>query len=379
VTRRLLYVDVKWPTPKSDAASQRAVQLLRGLAALGFDVHAAAMFPPESTLGQVGSRALGGATAVPSADEGAVVDYVRRHARDFDAAVFAWTRVATRLIDVVRETNPSAFVVFDTVDVNHVREFRHARVSRNLNILRRAMAMKEQELRAVSAADCTVAVTSTDAELLRREAPGARVEVVTLAVPARRGPVPGPAGREGLLYLGNYQAWANVDAASYLVRDILPELRALGDERATVTLAGAGNDGLVDELASDSVRVLGYVEDLRDVFDRSRVFVCPLRIGSGIKGKLLTALSMGVPSVATPAAAEGMGLTDGAHYLAAESPREFASAVRRLQSDDTLWRRLSHAGRALVKSRFGPAVVRRQLRAVFGDGAVDAAVSERLR
>lgn len=361
---KLLYVDVKWPTPASDAASQRAVQLIRELVQLGFDVDVAAMFPPEASVGSFGPRDLAGGTAIPAESEAEVADHVARHGMEYDVAVLAWTRVARRLLPLLRETNPDAFIVFDTVDVNHVREFRHARVSRNANILRRAMAMKQHELAAVAAADCTLAVTEVDAEVLRHHCPEARVEVVTLGVDLPEGPIPNPMMRAGALYLGNFQAWGNVDAVQQLVHEILPEVRALGVELG-ITLAGAGSHADVDELASPEVTVLGYAPDLRQLFDRHRMFVCPLRIGSGIKGKLLTALAMGLPSVASPVAIEGIGLTDGQHCLVATTPREFATAISRLNSDDALWLEISRAGRALARSRFSHEVVRRQVRDVF--------------
>lgn len=361
---RVLYVDVKWPTPDTDAASQRALQLIRALVGMGFDVDVGVLFPSETGEGVIPMRELGGARALPDDGEEATLRHIAAHGASYDVAVVAWTRVADRLLPALRAANPVMRIVFDTVDVNHVREFRHARVSRNANILRRAMAMKQLELAAVAGADCTLAITEADAEVLRRESPGSRVEVVTLAVSPRERPVPGPESRSGVLYLGNYQAWHNVDAVTHLVRDILPEVHTLIPD-VHVTLAGAGRHELIDELASEHVTVTGFLADVIPLFDRSTAFACPLRVGSGVKGKLLTSLALGLPIVGSSVAIEGMALEDGRHCIVADTPREVAAGIARLQTDHALWRRLSEGGRVLVQERFSSHVIKRQVEAVF--------------
>jgi len=135
---------------------------------------------------------------------------------------------------------------------------------------------------------------------------------------------------------------------------------------ARLTLAGAGRHALIDELESADVDVVGFVEDVTALFDRSRAFACPVRIGSGIKGKLLTALAMGLPVVATPVAVEGMHMVDGVNCLVADSSSDFARACARLDEDDELWSRLSAGGLELVGRHFSREVVSRQVARAFG-------------
>jgi glycosyltransferase involved in cell wall biosynthesis len=93
--------------------------------------------------------------------------------------------------------------------------------------------------------------------------------------------------------------------------------------------------------------------------------VAPLRFGAGIKGKLGTSFSFGLPVVATSVAAEGMYLQHGREVLIADSPQEFADAVLRLYDDPALWASLSQAGRQLVRERYSPEVIREGLRQVI--------------
>lgn len=359
---RCLFVDVKWPRPDRDAASQRAMQLIGELVAIGFEVDVAVIDAIEDD-GRDPPADLAGGQPVPGSGVEAVLAHVARRRVAYRVAILAWTRVAQVLLQRLRSASPSTAIVFDTVDVNHVREYRHARATGNANLLRRAMAMKVAELAAVEAADRTIAVTDVDAATLA-SASGRHVDVVTLAVDERVSPVPGPASRSGLLFLGNVHAWHNVDAILHLVADILPSAQARRPG-LTLAIAGAGYAEPIAALAAPGVIKLGAVERLEPVFDRARIFACPLRIGSGVKGKLLTALALGLPVVTTPIGAEGMGIIDGCDGLIAESTDAFIAAILRLEMDDALWHRLSAGGQSLVRARFSSAVVARQVRNVF--------------
>jgi glycosyltransferase involved in cell wall biosynthesis len=100
------------------------------------------------------------------------------------------------------------------------------------------------------------------------------------------------------------------------------------------------------------VDVLGYVENLTPILIRCRLSIAPLRYGGGIKGKVGTSLSHGLPCVATPTAAEGMGLVDGVNVMIAENAEAFADAVIAAYQDEDLWTRLSTAGIDLMQQEF---------------------------
>jgi glycosyltransferase involved in cell wall biosynthesis len=115
------------------------------------------------------------------------------------------------------------------------------------------------------------------------------------------------------------------------------------------------------------------VPDLRDVFDATRVFVCPLRAGAGVKGKVSAAMSYGLPVVTTSVGAEGMDMRDGEQMLLADDPAAFASACLRVYRDEALWQRLSDAGQALVQEKHSLKAGRRVL-----EEAIDTALRHHL-
>ncbi len=367
VGRRLLWVDVKLPTPNDDAASQRSLQLLSQLVRLGLAVDFAALFATEDQAG-FPLNSLG-INRLACADAASLVEHLSTHPDRYEIVVLCWTRVASRVLDAARSANPHAFIVFDTVDVNHVREYRQARATGNARILRRAMTTKQRELACVAAADCTLAVTEADAQTLRSGCPGARVEVVTLQAPELEpGQAANAAGRRGNLFLGNLQAAPNVDAAEHLVHDVLPELRGIGGDTLT-TIVGTQPPDVVRSLANGGeVRVLGHVDDLRPVFDEHAVFVCPLRFGSGIKGKLLVAMTLGLPAVVSSVAAEGMELRHNREVLVADEPQGFAEAVVRLQRDPGLRDDIAGAALKHVRQRHSSSIVESQMRRILSAG-----------
>ena len=88
----------------------------------------------------------------------------------------------------------------------------------------------------------------------------------------------------------------NIDCAEYLVHDILPLVQE-SFPNATLCLAGANPHPKVKALASNNVIVTGWIEDIRDAYNASQVFVAPMRIGTGLQNKLLEAMSMNLPSI----------------------------------------------------------------------------------
>jgi glycosyltransferase involved in cell wall biosynthesis len=105
-------------------------------------------------------------------------------------------------------------------------------------------------------------------------------------------------------------------------------------------------------LAADDIEVRGYVAELAPLFGACRLSVAPLRYGGGIKGKIVSSLSYGVPVVASSIAAEGMELQHEDNILVADTPHGFADQVIRLFQDDALWQRLSRSGHQAFIDKF---------------------------
>jgi glycosyltransferase involved in cell wall biosynthesis len=157
-----------------------------------------------------------------------------------------------------------------------------------------------------------------------------------------------------LLFLGNYDYAPNADAARWLMREVMPRVWAVAPAVALQVVGNAPTDPMRAD-AGDDVRIAitGRVPDVRPYYAGAAAFACGLRFGAGIKNKVLEAMAMGCPVVATPLSADGIAATpEGDIVIADADPDAFAAALIRVLGDDALQARLRTNGRALVESRY---------------------------
>jgi glycosyltransferase involved in cell wall biosynthesis len=155
-----------------------------------------------------------------------------------------------------------------------------------------------------------------------------------------------------LVFGGNLGYFPNVDAAGWLARDVLPRVRAAVPE-AELRLAGARPARAVRALAAvPHVSLAADVPAMAPELAAATVAVVALRAGSGLQNKVLEAMAVGTPVVATPRAAAGLEVRSGEHLLLAEGAEELAAAAVVLLRDPGRARALARAARALVETRY---------------------------
>lgn len=153
-----------------------------------------------------------------------------------------------------------------------------------------------------------------------------------------------------LLFVGNFEYAPNTDAALRLVQDILPRVQQ-SLPAARVWLVGNAPPPVLRALASPTVTVTGYVDDLAPYYQRASVFVSALTLGAGLKNKILEALAHGLPVVATPLSVDGIAVQHRTHALTG-SVEELAGLVVEALRDEALRVRLAQQGRALVEEDY---------------------------
>jgi glycosyltransferase involved in cell wall biosynthesis len=144
----------------------------------------------------------------------------------------------------------------------------------------------------------------------------------------------------------------NADAVLYFVRDILPLIRR-DYPQITFDVVGRFPPRVVRRLhGKGGVRVLGEVPDLGAHVVRADISVAPLRIARGVQNKVLEAMAMGVPVVATPEAVEGITIDNGEEVLIGDSPAKFASHVVALLRDRRLRNHLAKKAKSRVTQSY---------------------------
>ncbi|MFB6273384.1 MAG: glycosyltransferase [Salinibacter sp.] len=168
---------------------------------------------------------------------------------------------------------------------------------------------------------------------------------------------PGPAHADVLrepviLFCGSMDVTMNVDAAVRFANRIFPTVQAHHPE-AMFWIVGRRPTRAVQELDErEGIQVTGDVADVRPYYERATVLVVPFRYGAGTKLKVLEAMAMGVPVVATPVGCQGIDVEPGRHLYVEESDEPFAERVTELVQDPDARARLARAGRELVEARY---------------------------
>jgi glycosyltransferase involved in cell wall biosynthesis len=162
-----------------------------------------------------------------------------------------------------------------------------------------------------------------------------------------------PAGTEpAVLFVGGFAHPPNVDAALWLARSIWPKVVAR-NAGARLWIVGDAPPADVRALAGPRVVVTGRVDDVAPYLDRAAVVVAPLRLGGGMRVKVLEALAAGKALVATPLALAGVPLERGAPAVVSATDAEIANAVALLLEDEPRRTALGRAARAWSEATLG--------------------------
>jgi len=204
-------------------------------------------------------------------------------------------------------------------------------------------------------------------------APGARAEALPFMLMdcEQFRPADTPPQQPQILFVGFLPHTPNEEALAYFVREELPLIRNQ-EPKARLVVVGEGASNFIKGLLHDhDVDYRGYVEDLRDVYQQSRVYVAPINSGGGIRTKIIEAMAAGVPVVCNSFAPLGLGLLPDHHVVVRDTPAESAAAVVRLLRDDGYWGRIRESARVVVENAFslqklGPRIQSRYLQFLEG-------------
>lgn len=156
-----------------------------------------------------------------------------------------------------------------------------------------------------------------------------------------------------IVFTGQMDYRPNIEAVSDFARNALPAIREAHPETTFAIVGRNPTPAVVELSALPGVQVTGAVDDVRTWLAGADVVVAPLRIARGIQNKVLEAMAMAKPVVASTAAAEGIDAVDGEHLLVARDVSDEAAKVSALLSDTDERLRLGAAARAHVIAHYG--------------------------
>jgi sugar transferase (PEP-CTERM/EpsH1 system associated) len=267
-----------------------------------------------------------------------------------NAALTRWVRSVVRKHEIRKavvfssamaqylDAVPEVSYVVDFVDVDSAKWTEYGNSEPGLSaIYRREGRLLLQFERRVAARAAAACFVGGGSETVPTLAPECRQK--TLAVcngvdaryfsPAHDLPSPYPPGEQPVVFTGAMDYWPNVDAVCWLARTVLPKLRVAKPE-IRFYVVGMNPRRAVRRLAGDGVVVTGRVLDVRPYLRHARVAVAPLRVARGLQNKVLEAMAMGRPVVATEGATVGLSLKDAVEIEVARSTADFVRAVLKL-------------------------------------------------
>jgi glycosyltransferase involved in cell wall biosynthesis len=163
----------------------------------------------------------------------------------------------------------------------------------------------------------------------------------------------GLSAKPSLLFTGTLDFRPNIDALGWFVETVWGSLHARRPDLILRIVGQRPAEQVLRLGQAPGVEVVGPVDDVRPWFEQATAYVLPMRVGGGVRLKLMETWAMETPCVTTRMGAEGVaGFEPGVHALVADDPRTFLRQLERLLDDPEQRQRLACAGRRLVEQRY---------------------------
>lgn len=260
--------------------------------------------------------------------------------------------------------NLSIPVCVDFVDALELLFDRKASLSQSalerFRLSREASALKKLQLEIARKAQLSLFISPVDEQTLDGE--GVKTAVVPNGVASDYFSFK----REGrksdqILFFGVLGYEPNIDAARFICEEILPEIRKMGENPRVLLVGHHPKEQVLALSKLGQIEVLGDVPDMRPYLWDSTVFLCPMRIGAGLKNKILIAASAGLPTVATSLALEGIAFNSGKEIFIADKVEDIAKATVSLLKNPSLQTEIAHAACETVAENYSWEIVGKRL------------------
>jgi GT2 family glycosyltransferase len=370
----ILIIDRYAPEPDRDAGSRSVLGIIECLIDAGWIVKLWSHEKTNNGAYTISLEQLG----VEVLDErwpGTLTAWLEENGATLDHVLISRPTIATSVLRKVRSGTKAAisFYGHDLHFARLRRQAMHMNAPRDARkFLTKASAAEKMERRIWDQVDLVLYPSETETLLVRELAPWVTARTITPfcfpLAPARTTP---PAERS-LLFVAGFAHLPNVDAAQFLVQQILPALEHIVG-RVKLILAGANPTQAVRALAGPNIEVTGYLSDdaLRHLYSQARVAIVPLRFGAGVKGKVVEALSHGLPLVTTKTGAQGLSSLESVIPVS-DDLSTLIQALALLLHDDAAWLAQSQAQRAFAARHFSFQAMQKSVLDAFETAAARA-------
>ncbi len=361
--KKLLILDEHTPHIDADSGSLRLFHLMKSLKNELCDVHfcpADLIFDNEHT----SCLQQQGIDCYYKPWTKSVFDWLKENAHQFDMIIVCRVALMTSVYDTLRTCAPNAKLIFDTVDLHHIREAQEAELSKSDSLAKQAQSTKEKEYALIAKCDETWVVSDTEYLGLHANFPGKTIRRISNIHPIRLH-TPSFSERKDILFVGNFRHPPNQDGLQWFLETTWPLIHAKRPDIVLNIVGASAPENLIRLSEYMNVVFHGHVTDIEKHIDNARINIAPLRYGAGAKGKISQALASGLPTIATTVAADGMHLTDSESILLADDAEAFANALLALYEDESLWNSLSKNAYAIARKFFSELAVNHEIKSML--------------
>lgn len=290
--------------------------------------------------------------------------YLKRFQSHPTISWFYGPQVFDKYCNTVKKILPNSKIVYDMVDIHHVRFKRAIDLEpKNIGLRLNYIKYKKIELKAAEKSDVVITISDAEKQYMTQLCDASKLMTIsnvhytkidinqTLSYKSRN----------GILFIGSRHP-PNIDAVTFLYNEIMPLVwKAIPEMKVFII----GNvNAYVGQINHPNFIFKGYVKDIEEYLNSVKIMVAPLRYGAGVKGKIGQAFEYFLPVVTSSIGAEGMQLENRKNALIEDSPEGFANAIVELCQNEQLWHKLQNHSEESLQP-FSKELLKSQLQQIF--------------
>lgn len=266
--------------------------------------------------------------------------YIEKQKLNASVAWFYGPRIFHEYYDSVKKYLPNAKLVYDMVDIHHLRYERAIALEPNrISLRKRFHNYKKMEISAAQKTDYVITISDFEENYMKAFCDVSKILTISNVhyLKIDREQTFSFDKRKDIMFIGSRHT-PNIDAIYYLYNDIMPLIWSKLPEIKVNIIGDAQQD--ISDIQNPNFIFHGYVPSVESFFISNKLMVAPLRYGAGVKGKIGQAFEYFLPVVTSSVGAEGMKLKNNENAIIDDTAEGFANAVIAVYTDETLWRKL---------------------------------------
>ena len=348
----ILFVDHYVPTFDKDAGSKTTFQYIKMFIERGYVVkflpdNFAKSEPYTGILEQMGVEVLYGNEMRTN-----IFEWIESNQANIDIAYLNRPHIATKYIDFIKEKTDIKIIYYGH-DLHFLRERREYELTGDVERKNASSYWKSMELDLMRKASISYYPSNVEVDYIHTFDKKINAKAITAYVFEKFGNIDyNPDIREGVLFVGGFSHPPNADALKYFLDNMWDEIYA--QIKVPFYIVGSNATDEIKALHNEAKGIIfkGFVseEELKELYEKVRLVVVPLRYGAGVKGKVIEALYYNDPVITTGVGAEGIDNSYN-QMLVADEPGDFVNKCVTLYNDKEALKNMSKAADDYVKNK----------------------------